>query len=115
MSGIHFVAIMIGLFGVSEALVQIHDIHLKPIKQDVRESFPPGGCSSRTPLPHHQDRALIGIGIGAFLEPAGDIAALLAYGHARRSVKNPSRPSAQGAYEGVIAPETANNAAIGGA
>ncbi len=40
MSGIHFVAIMIGLFGVSEALVQIHDIHVKPIKQNVERIIP---------------------------------------------------------------------------
>jgi len=31
---------MIGLFGVSEALVQIHDLHIKPIKQDVRKIIP---------------------------------------------------------------------------
>ena len=58
--------------------------------------------------------ALIGIWIGALPGAGGDIAALMAYGHARRSVKKPSRPFGEGAYEGVIAPETANNAAIGG-
>ena len=40
MSGIHFVAIMIGLFGVSEALVQIHDIHIKPLKQSIERIIP---------------------------------------------------------------------------
>jgi putative tricarboxylic transport membrane protein len=53
--------------------------------------------------------------VGALPGTGGDIAALLAYGHARRSVKKPTRPFGGGAYEGVIAPETANNAAIGGA
>ena len=49
MSGIHFVAIMIGIFGVSEAFVQLHELHVKPIKQDVsKDSFPPGGCCSNT-------------------------------------------------------------------
>ncbi len=113
MSGIHYVAIMIGLFGVSEALVQIHDIHLKPIKQNVERIIP----SWRLLFTHTSlivRSALIGIWIGALPGAGGDIAALMAYGHARRSVKNPSRPFGQGAYEGVIAPETANNAAIGG-
>lgn len=114
MSGIHFVAIMIGLFGVSEALVQLHDINLMAIKQDVSRIFPPWRLLSR-----HMyliiKSASIGVGIGALPGAGGDIAALLAYGHARRSVKNPTRPFGQGAYEGVIAPETANNACIGGA
>jgi len=113
MSGIHFVAIMIGLFGVSEALVQIHDISIKPIKQNVARIIPSWRLLFKnTPLIIRS--ALIGIWIGALPGAGGDIAALMAYGHARRSVKNPSRPFGQGAYEGVIAPETANNAAIGG-
>ncbi|MDI6726544.1 MAG: tripartite tricarboxylate transporter permease [Smithellaceae bacterium] len=114
MSGIHFVAIMIGLFGVSEALMQIHDLHIKPIKQDVSKIIP----SFRLLLKHLPliiKSSLLGTGVGALPGTGGDIAALLAYGSARRSVKNPSRPFGQGAYEGVIAPETANNAAIGGA
>ena len=114
MSGIHYVAIMIGIFGVSEAFVQLHELGVKPIKQDVSRIIP-----SWKLLFHHMyliiKCALIGIGVGALPGTGGDIAALLAYGHARRSVKKPSRPFGQGAYEGVIAPETANNAAIGGA
>ena len=113
MSGIHFVAIMIGLFGVSEALVQIHDIHIKPIKQNVKKIIPSWRLLFKH-LPLIIKSALIGIWIGALPGAGGDIAALMAYGHARRSVKNPSRPFGEGAYEGVIAPETANNACIGG-
>jgi len=114
MSGIHFVAIMIGIFGVSEAFIQLHDLHATPIKQDVSRILP----SWRLLFRHLYliiKSALIGIGVGALPGTGGDIAALLAYGHARRSVKNPSRPFGEGAIEGIIAPETANNAAIGGA
>lgn len=114
MSGIHFVAIMIGLFGVSEALMQIHDLHIKPIKQDVSKIIPSWRLLLKH-LPLIIKSSLLGTGVGALPGTGGDIAALLAYGSARRSVKNPSRPFGQGAYEGVIAPETANNAAIGGA
>lgn len=113
MCGIHFVAIMIGLFGVSEALVQIHDLHIKPIKQNVKKIIPSWRLLFKH-LPLIIKSALIGIWIGALPGAGGDIAALMAYGHARRSVKNPSRPFGEGAYEGVIAPETANNACIGG-
>jgi putative tricarboxylic transport membrane protein len=114
MSGIHYVAIMIGLFGVSEALVQIHDIAVRPIKQNVKKIIPSWRLFFKH-LPLIIKSALIGVWVGALPGTGGDIAALLAYGHARRSVKNPTRPFGQGAYEGVIAPETANNAAIGGA
>jgi putative tricarboxylic transport membrane protein len=114
MSGIHYVAIMIGLFGVSEALVQLHELTIKPIKQNVKKIIPSWRLLFKH-LPLIIRTALIGIGVGALPGTGGDIAALLAYGHARRSIKNPTRPFGQGAYEGVIAPETANNAAIGGA
>jgi len=113
MSGIHFVAIMIGFFGVSEALVQIHELHIKPIKQNIRKIIPSWRLLFKH-LPLIIKSALIGIWIGALPGAGGDIAALFAYGHARRSVKKPLRPFGQGAYEGVIAPETANNACIGG-
>lgn len=39
----------------------------------------------------------------------------MAYDHAKRTVKNPSKPFGKGAYEGLVAPETANSAAVGGA
>ena len=39
----------------------------------------------------------------------------MAYDHAKRSTKNPSRPFGEGAYEGLVAPESANNAAVPGA
>jgi putative tricarboxylic transport membrane protein len=57
----------------------------------------------------------IGVVVGALPGAGGDIAALMAYDHAKRSVKNPSRPFGQGAQEGLVAPESANNAAVGGA
>src|SRR4030042_1246930 len=103
MSGGHFVAIMIGLFGVSEALVQHHDLHIAPIKQNVKNIIPSWRLLFKH-LPLIIKSALIGIGIGALPGAGGAIAALMAYGSARRSIKNPTRPFGKGAYEGVIAP-----------
>jgi putative tricarboxylic transport membrane protein len=51
--------------------------------------------------------------IGASPGTGGPIAAFLAYDHARRFSKDKSR-FGKGAEEGVIAPETANNAVTGG-
>ena len=53
--------------------------------------------------------------IGALPGTGGDIASLIAYDHAKRSVKKPEKPFGKGAYEGLVAPESANNAAVGGA
>ena len=46
----------------------------------------------------------IGVVIGALPGAGGDIAALMAYDHAKRTTKNPSRPFGEGAYEGIVAP-----------
>jgi putative tricarboxylic transport membrane protein len=56
----------------------------------------------------------IGVGIGAVPGVGENIAAWVAYDDARRSCKN-GKDFGTGVYEGVMAPETANNAAIGGA
>ena len=39
----------------------------------------------------------------------------MAYDASKRTVKNPEVPLGEGAYEGIVAPESANNAAVGGA
>jgi putative tricarboxylic transport membrane protein len=114
LGGVHFVIAMIGFFGVSEALVQLHQIGVKPIKQDVSRILPSWSVIAKY-IPLSISTSIIGVFIGALPGTGGDIAALLAYDHAKRTVKNPSRPFGTGAYEGLIAPESANNAAIGGA
>lgn len=114
LGGVHFVVAMIGFFGVSEALVQLHQIGKKPIKQDVSRIIPSWSVIAKY-IPLSIRTSFIGVFIGALPGTGGDIAALLAYDHAKRSVKKPSRKFGEGAYEGLIAPESANNAAIGGA
>lgn len=113
MGGIPFVAVMIGIFGVAEALYQMRTIDVKPIKQRVEKIIPSWGIIKKY-LPLTFRTSMIGTSIGALPGVGGDIAALLSYDHAKRSVKKPSRPFGKGAYEGLIAPESANNAAIGG-
>ena len=114
LNGIPYVAAMIGFFGVAEALVQIHQMNVAPIKQDVSNIIPSWKLI-RKYLPLSLRSSATGVVIGALPGTGGDIAALLAYDQARRSVKEPSRPFGEGAYEGIVAPESANNAAVGGA
>lgn len=113
-AGINYIAAMIGFFGVAEILAQLHELHIKGVKQNVGNIIPPWKMV-RKYLPLSLRTSAIGVGIGALPGAGGDIAALIAYDHAKRTVREPSRPFGEGAYEGLVAPESANNAAVGGA
>lgn len=58
--------------------------------------------------------ALMGIGIGALPGVGEDVAAWVSYDVTRKTSKEKQK-FGKGSYEGVIAPEVGNNAAIGGA
>jgi putative tricarboxylic transport membrane protein len=114
LGGIPYIAAMIGFFGAAEALAQLRLPEAETVRQRIGRIVPP-----RATLLRHLPLALracgIGVVIGALPGTGGDIAALMAYDHARRSTRAPSHPFGNGAEEGVIAPEAANNAAVGGA
>jgi len=112
--GISFIAVMIGMFGVSEALMQLHHVDTPAIKQKIGRIVP-SWSTVRKHLPLSLQTSTIGVIIGALPGTGGDIAALMAYDHAKRVTKAPKVPFGQGAMEGLVAPETANNAAVGGA
>lgn len=114
MGGIHYVTAMIGLFGVTEGLSQIKSMDLPVVKQKIDKIIPSWETLMKY-LPLSMRTSLLGVFVGALPGTGGDIAALLAYDHAKRTVKDPSRPFGEGALEGLVAPESANNAAIGGA
>jgi len=113
-SGVDYVVAMIGLFGASEALFQLCDMKSTPVKQQIDRIIPSWATTVKH-LPLTLRSAVIGVVVGALPGAGGDIAALLSYDQAKRSVKNPEVPFGEGAIEGIVAPETANNAAIGGA
>jgi TctA family transporter len=111
--GISLVAIAMGLFGVSEVIASIRVIQrghvdrksitfrsMIPTRDDVRRS----GFS-----------ILRGAGIGSFFGAlpgtGGVIASFMAYAIEKRVAKEPER-FGHGAIEGVMAPESANNAAV---
>jgi len=112
--GISFIAVMIGMFGVSEALLQLHNVNTAAVRQKITRIVP-SWSTIRKHLPLSLQTSSIGVVIGALPGTGGDIAALMAYDHAKRVTKNPERPFGEGAIEGLVAPETANNAAVGGA
>lgn len=113
-NGINPVAVMIGLFGLSEALSQLHHMDKASVKQ-VINSVIPKFKDVRKHLPLSLQSSTMGVIVGALPGTGGDIAALMAYDHAKRITKNPQVPFGKGAKEGLVAPEAANNAAVGGA
>ncbi|RJK98911.1 C4-dicarboxylate ABC transporter permease [Paracoccus aestuarii] len=112
--GISFVAVMIGMFGVSEALMQLHNVHTPAVRQKI-SGIIPSWAKVRKHLPLGLQSATIGTVVGALPGTGGDIASLMAYDQAKRVTRNPETPFGEGAVEGLVAPEAANNAAVGGA
>lgn len=113
MGGISFIVVMIGTFGISESLVQLQTKVL-PVKQKIGKVRPAWSVIKKN-IPLTFRAYLIGVFIGVLPGAGGDIAALMAYDHAKRTVKDPSPyPFGQGAFQGLLAPETACEAAIGG-
>ena len=114
MGGVPYVVAMIGFFGVAEALIQLEQVDKTPVKQAVSKIVP-AWRDVRRYIRIGLRASGIGTLIGALPGTGGDIAALLAYDDAKRSTPKPETPFGEGAKEGLIAPETANNAAVGGA
>ena len=113
LGGINFVIVMIGTFGISEALLQLKT-KVEPVKQQITRITPKWDVIKDNMFLTVRS-STIGVIVGALPGTGGDIAALIAYDHAKRTVKNPyPKPFGQGAYQGLIAPECACNAAIGG-
>ncbi|MFE5703507.1 tripartite tricarboxylate transporter permease [Rhodococcus koreensis] len=109
LSGLDFVAVAMGLFGLGELLHTLEQSRQpKPERATVSHVLP-----SRTEL--RQSRGAIGRGtvIGFFLGliPGGGgmVASMASYAVEKRRAKDPAR-FGHGAIEGVAGPETANNA-----
>ncbi len=115
-SGIEFIPAMIGLFGLSEVLRSLG------APEDAGAAVIAAGRTPRREslLTIWRNRwlflksASLGTFIGALPGAGADIAAWAAYGMAQKTSKHPEK-FGHGSEEGVIAPTSANNAAVGGA
>ncbi|WP_377507315.1 tripartite tricarboxylate transporter permease [Octadecabacter sp. R77987] len=116
LQGVNLLVALIGLFAVPfiiEALGERSDpaskatkiVNVKPELPSFRLLFRNVWLMIRC--------SFIGTGIGAIPGTGGAIASFLAYDHAKRFSKKPET-FGKGNIEGVIAPETANNAVTGG-
>lgn len=112
--GIPIIAALIGLFGFSEVLMQIFasDEEKESIKISKTK------IKSKQILKHWWlgiKSAIIGVLVGALPGAGGPVASLLAYDQAKRSTKDNEYEFGDGAIEGIVASEAANNGCVGGA
>ena len=112
--GIGFVPVMIGIFGISELLVQASKLSverkqvvMKAIKLPSREDY---GKVWKTIL----RSSGIGTFIGILPAEGATVASMIGYNEARRWSKTPEE-FGKGSVEGIAGAEAANNSATGGA
>ncbi|GAB3763357.1 tripartite tricarboxylate transporter permease [Ramlibacter monticola] len=108
LGGIKPLLVMVGLFAVSEMLVQVSEPPwARADARNTRLKLPDGPMMKRLARP-----TAIGCAIGTFegVTPGagGTVAAFMSYSEARRWSKKPEE-FGQGSPEGVAAPESANN------
>ena len=115
-NGVSFVPILIGLFGLAEVLKTLPDVSPYVIKKEGKgvQLLPAFGIAWKY-LRTTVRSGLIGAFIGALPALGADVAAFTAYAVAKRKASREDLTKyGRGAYEGIVAAETANNASIGG-
>jgi TctA family transporter len=117
MSGVGFIPVMIGLFGLSEVLRNVRHRASMSSPSIVRER---SGSPIRALLSMWRHKftilrsSMVGTFVGALPGAGADIAAWAAYGVEQRIGKD-AKTFGQGNERGVIAPASAHNGAIAGA
>jgi TctA family transporter len=117
MRGFDFIPVMIGLFGIAEVFRNVQQDTAWSDKFVVDKASASIGESFRTIWKHKLlvfRSAILGTFIGALPGAGADIAAWGSYGIAKKTSPRP-KEFGSGIEEGVIAPTSANNAAVAGA
>jgi len=116
-SGIALIPMVIGLLCLPEIIHQVASKVVKPLAEKISLKGEDGTLSLRevrSHLPILLRSSLIGSIIGAMPGLGASPAAFMAYSEARRTSKKPEQ-FGNGAVEGILAPEAANNAVTGSA
>lgn len=109
LSGLEFVAVMIGIFAIGEVLHQIHRGGEKPIRAGFRDLMLKKDEAKRIPGPALRGTVL-GTALGVLPGAGATLASFMSYGLEGRVGKN-RKKLGTGTVEGVAAPEASNNAA----
>jgi putative tricarboxylic transport membrane protein len=112
--GVSFVAMALGLFGISEILINMEDIvKVKPINPTLR-SLVPRWADLRASAPAVGRGTIIGFVFGFIPGISHVVSTFVSYAVEKRISKHPET-FGRGAIAGVAGPETANNATTGSA
>ncbi len=114
MNGISLMAMLIGLFAVSELLIQAQSNVAKRTKRVAMAYTPTPWKTLKEKLPTIFRGSIIGIVLGSIPGLGATPAAFLSYSEAKRKSKTKER-FGKGSLDGVAAAESANNATCGGA
>lgn len=113
MGGMDLIAVLIGIFGVAELIKQLTGVHTAtPIKQKLDHIFPTKDIRKRIRKTILKS-SLMGIFIGILPGAGAQISAFVAYETEKNSSEHPEL-FGTGVPEGIAAPESANNATVGG-
>ena len=112
--GIGFVPVMIGIFGISELIVQASSLDKKKERVSMKAVQLPTRDDYRQVWKTIMRSSGIGIFIGILPAEGATVASMIGYNEAKRWSKTPEQ-FGKGAIEGIAGSEAANNAATGGA
>ncbi len=114
LTGIALVPAMIGVFGIPQIIRTMKTPDAKHVVIAESGRILPTWKDFKKLIPASLRSGAVGTSIGAIPGVGEDIASWGSYGVARKLSKHPEE-FGKGSYEGVLAAETGNNAAIGGA
>ncbi|MEJ7928571.1 tripartite tricarboxylate transporter permease [Ramlibacter sp. AN1015] len=109
--GINLVALAMGIFGISEVINSINQIHRGRAEKITFRSMAPTREDTRRVVAPILRGAGVGSFFGALPGTGSSIASFMSYAMEKKVAKEPDR-FGKGAIEGVAAPEAANNAAV---
>jgi len=111
--GVGLIPVVMGLFGISEVLLNIEQVIQKDIFKTRIKGLLPTAKDWKDSSGPIARGSLLGFFLGILPGGGAVISSFISYGLEKRLSKHPER-FGKGAIEGVAGPETANNAATGG-
>ena len=114
LAGFRQATVILGVFAISEVLMKLRNISKDDVTS-INTNFEKSTLRTMDILKHWKviiTSSIIGVVIGAIPGTGGALSAMFSYDTARRMSKNPES-FGTGVIEGVLAPETGNNAVTG--
>lgn len=114
LDGFSFIPVLIGLFAVSQILINVEKLESLNMKDSKILGLLPTLKELKSVIPTILRSSFLGSFIGILPGAGATISSFICYNEAKRWSKTPEK-FGKGSLEGVAAPEAGNNAATGGA